>query len=66
MAPPFGNAGIIQHDAVVPYGFPCSPDKLLSVLLRHGADIRYHASALPGWRLHLRATGGTPLWSGTV
>ncbi|WP_423209658.1 NAD(P)/FAD-dependent oxidoreductase [Paracoccus yeei] len=44
----FGNAGIIQREAVVPYGFPRSPAKLLSVLLRRGADIRYHASALPG------------------
>lgn len=42
----FGNAGIIQREAVAPYAFPRHPGKLLSALLRRGADISYHAGAL--------------------
>ncbi len=44
----FGPAGIIQREAVAPYAFPRSVSKILSVLMRRGIDIRYHATALPG------------------
>lgn len=43
----FGNAGIIQREAVAPYAFPREPARLLAALARRGADISYHASALP-------------------
>lgn len=43
----FGNAGIIQREAVVPYAFPRAPRRLAAALLRRGADISYHAAALP-------------------
>lgn len=43
----FGNAGIIQREAVVPYAFPREPRRLLAALGRRGADISYHARALP-------------------
>lgn len=43
----FGNAGIIQREAVVPYAFPRALSKILSVLPNRGIDIRYHATALP-------------------
>lgn len=43
----FGNAGIIQREAVAPYAFPRAPGKLLAALARRGADISYHPSALP-------------------
>ncbi|MFT3974062.1 MAG: FAD-dependent oxidoreductase [Amaricoccus sp.] len=43
----FGNAGVIQHEAVVPYGFPRRASKLAAVLARRGADISYHWRALP-------------------
>jgi D-amino-acid dehydrogenase len=43
----FGNAGIIQREAVVPYAFPRAPRKLAEALFRRGADISYHAAALP-------------------
>ena len=49
----FGNAGVIQHEAVVPYGFPRSPGKLAAVLARRGADISYHWRALPATAGHL-------------
>lgn len=44
----FGNAGIIQREAVAPYAFPRSLTKLLDVALRRGADVHYHLAALPG------------------
>ena len=55
----FGNAGLIQREAVQPYAFPRDPAKLLEVALRRGVDVRYHWNALPGlasplltyWRL---------------
>lgn len=43
----FGNAGIIQREAVQPYAFPREPGKLLAAFLRRGADISYHVGALP-------------------
>lgn len=43
----FGNAGIIQREAVVPYAFPRSPRRLAAAVARRGADISYHAGALP-------------------
>jgi D-amino-acid dehydrogenase len=43
----FGNAGLIQREAVYPYGFPQD----LATILRHGfnrsVDSHYHRSALP-------------------
>lgn len=43
----FGNAGVIQHEAVAPYAFPRNLRKLVSVAFGRGLDIRYHPSALP-------------------
>lgn len=43
----FGNAGIIQREAVMPYAFPREPRRLLAALGRRGVDISYHARALP-------------------
>jgi D-amino-acid dehydrogenase len=43
----FGNAGIIKREAVQPYAFPRAPRKLAAALARRGADISYHAAALP-------------------
>jgi len=44
----FGNAGLIQREGVVPYGFPQD----LPTILRHGrnrsTDSAYHPRALPG------------------
>lgn len=44
----YGNAGIIQREAVAPYAFPRNIAKLLSVALKRGADVNYHLRALPG------------------
>ncbi|MBQ1766432.1 MAG: FAD-binding oxidoreductase [Aquincola sp.] len=44
----YGNAGIIQREAVVPYAFPRHWGKLLGVALGRGADVHYHLGALPG------------------
>ncbi len=43
----FGNAGIIQREAVAPYAFPRAPRTLLAAIAGRGADIGYHPSALP-------------------
>lgn len=44
----FGNAGIIQTEAVEPYAFPRQWTKLFEVMAKGGADVNYHLSALPG------------------
>ena len=43
----YGNAGLIQREAVEPYAFPRDWRKILSVALGQGADIHYHLAALP-------------------
>lgn len=42
----FGNAGIIQREAVRPYAFPRDLATLLRVLPNHQVDIRYRPSGL--------------------
>ena len=43
----FGNAGLIQREAVEPYAFPRQWRKILAAALNQGVDIHYHLSALP-------------------
>lgn len=43
----YGNAGLIQREAVEPYAFPRDWRKIFSVALGQGADIHYHLAALP-------------------
>ena len=43
----FGNAGLIQREAVEPYGFPRDLQTLVSAALGRSNAIHYHASALP-------------------
>jgi D-amino-acid dehydrogenase len=43
----YGNAGIIQREAVEPYAFPRDWRVLLDVALKRGADVNYHLAALP-------------------
>lgn len=44
----FGNAGLIQREAVEPYGFPRDMPTLVAAALGRLNAIHYHASALPG------------------
>lgn len=44
----YGNAGIIQREAVEPYPFPQDLAHLWSAAFRQGADVNYHFGALPG------------------
>lgn len=44
----FGNAGLIQREAVEPYPFPRQWSKLLEVAWGQPVDVNYHWSALPG------------------
>jgi D-amino-acid dehydrogenase len=44
----YGNAGIIQREAVLPYAFPRDLRKLLGVAFKRGGDVNYHLAALPG------------------
>ncbi len=43
----YGNAGIIQREAVEPYPFPRDLATLLRVAFKRGADVNYHLRALP-------------------
>lgn len=43
----YGNAGIIQREAVEPYPFPRSLTKMVEVALKRGVDVNYHLRALP-------------------
>ena len=43
----YGNAGLIQCEAVEPYPFPQDPAMLLRVALKRGADVNYHLGAMP-------------------
>ena len=42
----FGNAGLIQREAVEPYAFPRDPGFLLNVALGRGAEVHWHARGL--------------------
>ena len=44
----YGNAGIIQREAVMPYAFPRDWRAVAKVALGRGNDARYHLFALPG------------------
>jgi D-amino-acid dehydrogenase len=50
----FGNAGLIQREAVEPYAFPRDPGFLMGVALGRRAEVHWHARGL--W--HMAA----PLW----
>ena len=43
----YGNAGIIQREAVAPYAFPRDWRAVLRVALKRGMDVNYHVGALP-------------------
>ncbi|WP_343605791.1 FAD-dependent oxidoreductase [Roseateles sp.] len=42
----FGNAGVIQREAVKPYAFPRDARSLLSAALGRGLEVHYHPRAL--------------------
>lgn len=44
----FGNAGLIQREGVMPYGFPQQLGLLLRYALNNRIDAHYHLKALPG------------------
>lgn len=44
----FGNGGLIQREAVMPYAFPRSWRKLMDVAWGRPTDVHYHWSALRG------------------
>ncbi|SCW33384.1 D-amino-acid dehydrogenase [Rhizobium mongolense subsp. loessense] len=44
----YGNAGLIQREGVVPYGFPQQIGLLLRYALNNRIDAHYHLKALPG------------------
>jgi D-amino-acid dehydrogenase len=43
----YGNAGLIQREAVYPYGFPRDLSQLFKYALNRSIDARYHWSAIP-------------------
>ena len=45
----FGNAGLIQSEAVEPYAFPREPGFLLNVALGRGAEVHWHARGM--WQM---------------
>jgi D-amino-acid dehydrogenase len=42
-----GNSGLIERQAVVPYGFPREFRRLLTYAANRSVDVHYHPSALP-------------------
>ena len=50
----YGNAGIIQREAVEPYAFPRHWSSVRDAALRRGMDVHYHVRALPAL--------AAPLW----
>ncbi|HEX5739073.1 MAG TPA: FAD-dependent oxidoreductase, partial [Hydrogenophaga sp.] len=44
----YGNAGLIQREAVEPYAFPRHLGTLARVAIKRGADVNYHFGALAG------------------
>ncbi|THU04425.1 FAD-binding oxidoreductase [Lampropedia puyangensis] len=44
----YGNAGLIQSEAVQPYGFPLGFAPFWKVVRKAGVDVNYHLNALPG------------------
>jgi D-amino-acid dehydrogenase len=58
----YGNAGIIQREAIEPYALPRSLGFLLSALGNRRIDVRYQAAAMlrlagPLWRYYLNSGG---------
>ncbi|MDN4592158.1 amino acid dehydrogenase [Xenophilus aerolatus] len=45
----FGNAGLIQREAVVPYAFPRNWAKVMEVAFGNGNDVHYHLGAMPAF-----------------
>jgi D-amino-acid dehydrogenase len=43
----YGNAGIIQREAVEPYAFPRTWSAMFNAAFKRGMDVNYHAGALP-------------------
>jgi D-amino-acid dehydrogenase len=43
----YGNAGIIQREAVEPYAFPRAWRAVLGAAMKRGMDVDYHLGALP-------------------
>lgn len=43
----YGNAGIIQAEAMEPYAMPRSFSELMAIALRRGNDVNWHLAALP-------------------
>jgi len=50
----YGNAGLIQREAVIPYTFPREFGTILSYAMNNRRDAVYHLSALP--RLFMKST----------
>lgn len=51
----YGNAGLIQAEAVEPHAFPQNLTEIIQIALKKNADVNYHSFALPS---HAKA-----LWS---
>lgn len=49
----YGNAGIVQVEAMEPYAFPRAPLDIVRLALGSGNDVSYHISALPSAALPL-------------
>jgi len=49
----FGNAGVIQAEAVEPYALPRDFRSLVQIAFRCGNDVHYHFDALPGQAIAL-------------
>lgn len=44
----YGNAGLIERDGVVPYGFPREIKRIIASAMNMRLDVHYHLRAMPG------------------
>jgi D-lysine oxidase len=56
----YGNAGLIQREAVIPYTFPREFSLILSYAMNNRRDAVYHLSALPRLAPWLAKRGTRP------
>ncbi len=45
----YGNAGIIQGEAVEPYAFPRDLGSMVSIALKRGNEVNWNLTSLPNW-----------------
>lgn len=61
----YGNAGLIQREAYLPYTFPQGLDRLIRYALNDQTEAHYQVSSLSTSRRPSTSTGATPRRNGS-